>query len=140
MPINSAARVNECQLSGIRATVRRDNNLQSSSTTIACEHCSDEMNERRRKDLTKKRCYYFHDMGHLIAFCKLKEHDKATQLLKDVINTGIQRTRAEYDFFEELIVVGTKHGLWADIWHLSTTFKHHYAGNLNVFKEYETCV
>ncbi|KAJ0878797.1 putative transcription factor interactor and regulator CCHC(Zn) family [Helianthus annuus] len=58
-------------------------------------------NERRRKDLTKKRCYYCHDMGHLIAFCKLKEHDNAT---------GIQRTRAEYD------VTGTEHGLWADIW------------------------
>ncbi|KAJ0958161.1 putative transcription factor interactor and regulator CCHC(Zn) family [Helianthus annuus] len=58
-------------------------------------------NERRRKDLTKKRCYYCHDMGHLIAFCKLKEHDKAT---------GIQRTRAKYD------VTGTEHGLWADIW------------------------
>ncbi|KAF5767333.1 putative transcription factor & chromatin remodeling ARID family [Helianthus annuus] len=33
-----------------------------------------------------------------------------------------------------MIVVGTEGGLWNDIWYVSSVFKHHIAGNLNMFK------
>ncbi|KAM0031129.1 putative transcription factor & chromatin remodeling ARID family [Helianthus debilis subsp. tardiflorus] len=33
-----------------------------------------------------------------------------------------------------MIVVGTEGGLWSDIWYVSSVFKHHMVGNLNVFK------
>ncbi|KAJ0913745.1 putative transcription factor & chromatin remodeling ARID family [Helianthus annuus] len=34
----------------------------------------------------------------------------------------------------EFIVNGTEGGLWSEIWYVNTSFKHHFAGNLDVFK------
>ncbi|KAF5791488.1 putative transcription factor & chromatin remodeling ARID family [Helianthus annuus] len=33
-----------------------------------------------------------------------------------------------------MIVTGTEGGMWGDIWYVSNSFSHHYAGNINVFK------
>ncbi|KAF5819808.1 putative transcription factor interactor and regulator CCHC(Zn) family [Helianthus annuus] len=121
-------------ISGIRATVKRDNEIQSTSTLMPCDHCTNEKIERRKKESFHKRCYYCHEPGHQIISCKMKENDEATQLIRQAINTGIQRQEADDDFRHELIVTRTEGGLWSEIWYIIINFKHHYAGNLDVFK------
>ncbi|KAF5756129.1 putative transcription factor interactor and regulator CCHC(Zn) family [Helianthus annuus] len=124
----------DVQHSGIRATV---GNRRKSIDIIRFRAQPDEEQKQRirsKRDRFNGWCYYCHETSHRIGSCKTKENDGATKLIRYAINTGIQRTRAEYDYFEELIVAGTEHGLWTDLWHVSTAFKHHDVGNLNVFK------
>ncbi|KAJ0853686.1 putative transcription factor interactor and regulator CCHC(Zn) family [Helianthus annuus] len=131
---SSATMHSNFQQSGIKATVKKDGIMQSTSTILPCEHCTDEKIEKQRKESHIKLCYYCHEPGHRIISCKVKENNEATQLIQQAINTGIRRQNAEDDFTMELIVTGTEGGLCGDIWYVSTVFKHHYAGNLNVFK------
>ncbi|KAM0028018.1 putative transcription factor interactor and regulator CCHC(Zn) family [Helianthus debilis subsp. tardiflorus] len=120
--------------SGIRTTVKKEEDPGPTSSMMPCQHCSNEKIERRKKESFHKRCYYCNEPEHQIISCKTKENDEATQLLRQAINTGIQRQDVDNDFRQELIVTGTEGGLWSEIWYVSTNFKHHYAGNLDVFK------
>ncbi|KAJ0809590.1 putative transcription factor interactor and regulator CCHC(Zn) family [Helianthus annuus] len=122
------------QHSGIRATSGKRAEIKPSSTTMPCQHCVDENNEKDKRIPRVRLCYYCHQLGHHIYMCKAKENDEATQLIKQTINTGIRRQDDEVNCQNEMIVTGTEGGQWGDIWYVSPTFNHHFAGNLNVFK------
>ncbi|KAF5821961.1 putative transcription factor interactor and regulator CCHC(Zn) family [Helianthus annuus] len=133
-PQPSAAYDHVSQHSGIRATSGKRAEIKPSSTTMPCQHCVDENNEKDKRIPRVRLCYYCHQLGHHIYMCKAKENDKATQLIKQTINTGIRRQDDEVNCQNEMIVTGTEGGQWGDIWYVSPTFNHHFAGNLNVFK------
>ncbi|KAM0006404.1 putative transcription factor interactor and regulator CCHC(Zn) family [Helianthus debilis subsp. tardiflorus] len=99
-----------------------------------CQHCTDEMNGKNKRIHREKTCFYCHQPGHQIYSCQKKETDEATQLIRQAVNTAIQKQEGVRDHQEEMIVVGTEGGLWSDIWYVSSVFTHHMAGNLNVFK------
>ncbi|KAF5819646.1 putative transcription factor interactor and regulator CCHC(Zn) family [Helianthus annuus] len=130
----SAATVLESQHSDIRATVGKSAEIKPTSTTLPCQHCIDEKNEKERRIPRVRLCYYCHQPRHHIYSCKAKENDDATQLINQAINAGIQRQDDEEICRNEMIVTRTEGGQWGDIWYVNPTFNHHFAGNLNVFK------
>ncbi|KAF5791567.1 putative transcription factor interactor and regulator CCHC(Zn) family [Helianthus annuus] len=130
----SAANNHVSQHSGIRATTGKRAEIKPNSTTMPCQHYVDEKNEKERRIPRVSLCYYCHQPGHQIYMCKAKENDEATQLIKQAINTGIRRQDDDVHWQNEMIVTGTEGGQWGDIWYVSPTFNHHFAGNLNVFK------
>ncbi|KAJ0591162.1 putative transcription factor interactor and regulator CCHC(Zn) family [Helianthus annuus] len=107
---------------------------RANSSTLPCQHCYEEQNDRERRNQRARLCYYCHRPGHKIYECKSKENDEATQLINQAVNAGIQTQRRPVEDRNEMIVTGTEGGLWGDIWYVSNSFSHHYAGNLNVFK------
>ncbi|KAJ0433137.1 putative transcription factor interactor and regulator CCHC(Zn) family [Helianthus annuus] len=133
---NSAAQIpSDPQHSGIRAeTGKKKVEIKSSSTVLPCQHCTDEMNSKNKRIQREKTCFYCHQPGHQIYSCNKKETDEATQLIRQAVNMGIQNQGRDISNHQEMIVVGTEGGLWSDIWYVSSVFKHHMAGNLNVFK------
>ncbi|KAJ0923511.1 putative transcription factor interactor and regulator CCHC(Zn) family [Helianthus annuus] len=130
----SAANSNEVQQSGIRATSRIPAEIRISSTTLPCQHCNDEQHEGVKNKRRVKLCFYCHRPGHQIYCCKSKENDEATQLVNQAVNAGIQKQGMDAGDRGEMIVTGTDGGQWNDIWYVSYSFSHHYAGNINVFK------
>ncbi|KAJ0667270.1 putative transcription factor interactor and regulator CCHC(Zn) family [Helianthus annuus] len=126
--------VSGLQQSGIRATSRIPVEIRTSSSTLPCQHCEDEQLEGVKHKRKVKLCFYCHRPGHLIYSCKSKENDEATQLVNQAINAGIQTQRMDAGDRGEMIVTGTDAGQWNDIWYVSYSFSHHYAGNINVFK------
>ncbi|KAL9993871.1 putative transcription factor interactor and regulator CCHC(Zn) family [Helianthus debilis subsp. tardiflorus] len=126
-------RVQQC---GIRAPGYSD--PRTSSTTLPCQHCAD---ERRERKWLMKRCYYCNIPGHQISNCKRKEEDEKSQLIRIAINTGVKQ---QYDDDEdddyrkgqktEYLVIGTDGGLWSEMWYVSKILKHHFSGNLDMFK------
>ncbi|KAJ0937489.1 putative transcription factor interactor and regulator CCHC(Zn) family [Helianthus annuus] len=134
---NSAANMGHLpQHSGIRAMPGKMklNEIKPTSTLLPCQHCTDEAKKRYNRNPMEKICYYCRQPGHKIHACKKKETDEATQLIRQAINEGIQEQDGSIGSHQEMIVVGTEGGLWNDIWYVSSVFKHHIAGNLNVFK------
>ncbi|KAF5781878.1 putative transcription factor interactor and regulator CCHC(Zn) family [Helianthus annuus] len=88
-----------------------------------------------------KRCYYCNIPGHQISNCKRKEEDEESQLIRIAINTGVEKQRDDEDDDDyrkdqkmECLVVGTDGGLWSEMWYVSKTLKHHFSGNLSMFK------
>ncbi|KAJ0952532.1 putative transcription factor interactor and regulator CCHC(Zn) family [Helianthus annuus] len=122
------------QHSGIRAMSDKRAEIKPNSTTLPCQHCIDEQNEKDRRFPRIKLCYYCHSPGHQIYNCKVKENDEVTQLLKQAINSGTKRQEGDVHCQNEMIVTGTEGGLWSDIWYVNPRFDHHFSGNLNVFK------
>ncbi|KAM0046070.1 putative transcription factor interactor and regulator CCHC(Zn) family [Helianthus debilis subsp. tardiflorus] len=124
------------QHSGIRAVLGKMNKIEikPSSTLLPCQHCTDEAREKIKRNHREKTCYYCRQPRHKIHACKRKETDEATQLIRQTVNEGIQRQEGEVNNHQEMVVVGTEGGLWNEIWYVSSVFKHHIAGNLNVFK------
>ncbi|KAJ0747617.1 putative transcription factor interactor and regulator CCHC(Zn) family [Helianthus annuus] len=108
--------------------------IRATSTTLPCQHCFDERNDRERRNHRVRLCYYCHRPGHQIYECKSKENDEATQLINQAIYAGIQTQRRDAEDRDEMIVTGTEGGQWGDIRYVSNSFSHQYAGNLNVFK------
>ncbi|KAJ0434921.1 putative transcription factor interactor and regulator CCHC(Zn) family [Helianthus annuus] len=133
---SAASSSSDPQQSGIRAVLGKMNKteIKPSSTLLPCQHCTDEAKGKTKRNQREKTCYYCHQPGHQIHACKNKETDEATQLIRQAVNEGIQRREGEINNHQEIIVVGTEGGLWGDIWYVSSVFKHHIAGNLNVFK------
>ncbi|KAM0042755.1 putative transcription factor interactor and regulator CCHC(Zn) family [Helianthus debilis subsp. tardiflorus] len=130
----SAATLLDSQHSGIRATVGKNAEIKPTSTTLPCQHCIDEKNEKERRIPRVRLCYYCHQLGHQIYSCKAKVNDEATQLIHQAVNVGIQKQEDVVNNHQEMIVIGTQGGQWGDIWYVSSVFPHHIAGNLNVFK------
>ncbi|KAJ0603885.1 putative transcription factor interactor and regulator CCHC(Zn) family [Helianthus annuus] len=130
----SADATMDFQQSGIRATSDKCAGIKPTSTTLPCQHCTDEQNERIRRVPRAKLCYYCHSPGHQIYNCKVKEDDEVTQLLRQAINSGTKRQEGEVHCRDEMMVTGTEGGLWSDIWYVNPTFDHHFSGNLNLFK------
>ncbi|KAJ0555308.1 putative transcription factor interactor and regulator CCHC(Zn) family [Helianthus annuus] len=124
------------QHSGIKAMPgkMKHNEIKPTSTLLPCQHCTDEAKKRYNRNPMEKICYYCRQPGHMIHGCKKKETDEATQLIRQAINEGIQEQDGSNGSHQEMIVVGTEGGLWNDIWYVSSVFKHHIAGKLNVFK------
>ncbi|KAF5760608.1 putative transcription factor interactor and regulator CCHC(Zn) family [Helianthus annuus] len=119
--------------SGIRASV---SDLRATSTMFPCQHCTD---ERRERKWLMKRCYYCNSPGHQISNCKNKEDDEESQLVRLAINTGVQRQNEEdadlsNDQKSEYLVAGTDGGRWSEMWYVSKMLKHHFSGNLEMFK------
>ncbi|KAF5759369.1 putative transcription factor interactor and regulator CCHC(Zn) family [Helianthus annuus] len=133
-PCLSAANSIGVQKCGIRATSGTPVEIRITSTTLPCQHCYDEQHEREKNKRRVKLCFYCHRPGHQIYSCKSKENDQATQLVNQAVNTGIQTQRMDAGDRGEMIVTGTDGGQWNDIWYVSYSFSHHYAGNINVFK------
>ncbi|KAJ0769929.1 putative transcription factor interactor and regulator CCHC(Zn) family [Helianthus annuus] len=135
---SSAANINDdvsdFQHSGIRATSRNQSEIGPNSTTLPCQHCTDEQDERNRRNARIRLCYYCHLPGHQIYNCKAKENDEVTQLLRQAINAGIKRKEEDVHCRNEMIVTGTDGGQWAEIWYVNPSFNHHFSGNINVFK------
>ncbi|MFS8010305.1 putative transcription factor interactor and regulator CCHC(Zn) family [Helianthus anomalus] len=133
---NSAAQMpSDPQHSGIRAeTGKKKVEIKPSSTVLPCQHCTDEMKNKNKRFQREKTCFYCHQPGHQIYSCNKKETDEATQLIRQAVNMGIQNQGRDISNHQEMLVVGTEGGLWSDIWYVSSVFKHHMAGNLNVFK------
>ncbi|KAF5811860.1 putative transcription factor interactor and regulator CCHC(Zn) family [Helianthus annuus] len=99
-------------------------------------HCTEEKRERR---WMQRRCYYCNQPGHQISTCEMKENDEEVQLLRLAVNAGTQKSRitdAEFQSGQrkEFIVTGTDGGLWSEIWYVSKNLKHHFSGNLDMFK------
>ncbi|KAJ0743747.1 putative transcription factor interactor and regulator CCHC(Zn) family [Helianthus annuus] len=137
LPSTSAASMSsDFQQSGIRVTKGKmqTTEIQSTSTVLPCQHCTDEMKNKNKRFQREKTCFYCHQPGHQIYKCNKKETDEATQLIRQAVNMGIQNQGGDFSNHQEMIVVGTEGGLWSDIWYVSSVFKHHMAGNLNVFK------
>ncbi|KAF5770252.1 putative transcription factor interactor and regulator CCHC(Zn) family [Helianthus annuus] len=126
--------VSDFQHSGIRATSRNQSEIEPNSTTLPCQHCTDEQDERNRRNTRIRLCYYCHLPGHQIYNCKAKENDEVTQLLRQAINAGIKRKEEDVHCRNEMIVTGTDGGQWAEIWYVNPSFNHHFSGNINVFK------
>ncbi|KAJ0912195.1 putative transcription factor interactor and regulator CCHC(Zn) family [Helianthus annuus] len=124
----------DVQHSGIRATERFDAEIKPTSTTMPCQHCIDEKNERKRRTRRERLCYYCHLPGHQIYTCKSKENDEELQLIRQAINNGIRTQKEEVHCREEMIVTGTDGGQWKDIWFVNPTFCHHFVNNIDVFK------
>ncbi|KAJ0669743.1 putative transferase transcription factor interactor and regulator CCHC(Zn) family [Helianthus annuus] len=130
---DSAANTSNIQQSGIRASV---SDPRATSTMFPCQHCTD---ERRERKWLMKRCYYCNSPGHQISNCKNKEDDEEYQLVRFAINTGVQRHNEEdadlcNDQKSEYLVAGTDGGRWSEMWYVSKTLKHHFSGNLEMFK------
>ena len=64
-------------------------------------------------------------------FCKKKKMDESTHLIRQTMEAGLQGSE---NYGEELLVTGTDLVTWVEVWHVSTLFKQHYAGNLSQFK------
>ncbi|KAJ0698018.1 putative transcription factor interactor and regulator CCHC(Zn) family [Helianthus annuus] len=131
-PCLSAANSIGVQQCGIRATSGTPAEIRITSTTLPCQHCYDEQHEREKNKPRVKLCFYCHQPGHQIYSCKSKENDEATQLVNQAVNTGIQTQRMDAGDRGEMIVTGTDGGQWNDIWYVSYSFSHHYAGNVEV--------
>ncbi|KAJ0841698.1 putative transcription factor interactor and regulator CCHC(Zn) family [Helianthus annuus] len=133
---SAATRSSDFQQSGIRATKGKMpmTDLKPTSSMLPCQHCADEMKNNNKRFQRVKTCFYCHQPGHQIYKCNKKETDEAIQLIRQAVNVGIQNQREDFSNHQEMIVVGTEGGLWSDIWYVSSVFKHHMAGNLNVFK------
>ncbi|KAM0072649.1 putative transcription factor interactor and regulator CCHC(Zn) family [Helianthus debilis subsp. tardiflorus] len=127
--------VSDGQHSGIRATTRSDAEVKPTATSMPCQHCIDEKNERKRRTQHEQLCYYCHLPGHPIYTCKTKENDEESQLIRQAINAGI-RTQEDDEVHcrEEMVVTGTDGRQWKEIWYVNPTFNHHFVGNLDVFK------
>ncbi|KAJ0589244.1 putative transcription factor interactor and regulator CCHC(Zn) family [Helianthus annuus] len=122
--------------SGIRAGYVSDDDLKPSSTMMPCMHCTEEKRERK---WMQRCCYYCNRPGHKISTCQEKEKDEESQLLRLAVNTGTQKDQeaekdTQSDQRQEFVVIGTDGGYWSEIWHVSKTFKHHFSGNLDMFK------
>ncbi|KAF5761951.1 putative transcription factor interactor and regulator CCHC(Zn) family [Helianthus annuus] len=126
--------VSGVQHSGIRATTRSDADITPTATSMPCQHCIDEKNERKRQSRRERLCYYCHLPGHQIYTCKSKENDEELQLIRQAINAGIRTQNEDVHCRDEMIVTGTDGGQWKDIWYVNSTFHHHYVGNIDVFK------
>ncbi|KAF5803156.1 putative protein kinase RLK-Pelle-LRR-VIII-1 family [Helianthus annuus] len=126
--------VSDVQHSGIRATTRTDAEVKPTATSMPCQHCIDEKNEKKRRTPRERLCYYCHLPGHQIYMCKAKENDEATQLIRQAINAGIRKQEDDVHCREEMVVTGTDSGQWKEIWYVNPTFNHHFVGNLDVFK------
>ncbi|KAJ0881998.1 putative transcription factor interactor and regulator CCHC(Zn) family [Helianthus annuus] len=126
--------VSGVQHSGIRATTRSDVEIKPTATSMPCQHCIDEKNERKRRSRRERLCYYCHLPGHQIYTCKAKENDEELQLIRQAINAGIRTQNEDVHCRDEMIVTGTDGGQWKDIWYVNSTFHHHYVGNIDVFK------
>ncbi|KAF5823706.1 putative transcription factor interactor and regulator CCHC(Zn) family [Helianthus annuus] len=124
----------DVQHSGIRATTRIDAEVKPTATSMPCQHCVDEKNEKKRRTPRERLCYYCHLPGHQIYMCKAKENDEATQLIRQAINAEIRKQEDDVHCREEMIVTGTDGGQWKEIWYVNPTFNHHFVGNLDVFK------
>ncbi|KAJ0493235.1 putative transcription factor interactor and regulator CCHC(Zn) family [Helianthus annuus] len=122
------------QHSGIRATSRSEAEIKPTATTMPCQHCFDEKNERKRRSRRERLCYYCHLPGHQIYTCKAKENDEELQLIRQAVNAGIRTQNEEVHCHDEMIVTGTDGGQWKDIWYVNSTFHRHYVGNIDVFK------
>ncbi|KAJ0794603.1 putative transcription factor interactor and regulator CCHC(Zn) family [Helianthus annuus] len=121
--------------SGIRATPDyKGDRICESATVLPCKHCSDEQRERSMGKVIQKRCYYCKQPGHQIAFCREKERDEATLLIRQVIDTGTQVQEEDNVRDSEFIISGTDGGRWSEIWYVSTKLKRHFSGNLDSFK------
>ncbi|KAJ0909929.1 putative transcription factor interactor and regulator CCHC(Zn) family [Helianthus annuus] len=68
--------VSVVQQSGIRATSGNRSEIKPNSTTLPCQHCTDEKNERKKRIPRTRLCYYCHLPGHQIYNCKAKEKMK----------------------------------------------------------------
>ncbi|KAF5764194.1 putative transcription factor interactor and regulator CCHC(Zn) family [Helianthus annuus] len=126
---NSAAKRLDIYQSGIRATSEDDSDLRPTSS-------SDEERERR---WLQRRCNYCNKPGHQISTCKMKEDDEETQLIRLAIDTETQQPQSEDHVHEssqrmEYLVIGTDGGFWSEMWYVSKSLKHHYSGNLDMFK------
>ncbi|KAF5773714.1 putative transcription factor & chromatin remodeling ARID family [Helianthus annuus] len=122
--------------SGIRAGYISDDDLKPSSTMMPCMHCTEEKCERK---WMQRCCYYYNRPGHKISACQEKEKDEESQLLRLAVNTATQKHQNEEinqqnNQRQEYTVIGTDGGYWSDIWYVSKTFKHHFSGNIDMFK------
>ncbi|KAF5816113.1 putative transcription factor interactor and regulator CCHC(Zn) family [Helianthus annuus] len=124
---------------GIRATADYEGErVYTSATVLPCKHCSDEQRERSMAKTIQRRCYYCNQLGHQIAYCKAKEDDVATLLIRQAIDTGIQKHEEDEVRNSEFIFNGTDGGLWSEIWYVNTSYKCHYSGNLDALFGVET--
>ncbi|KAJ0950573.1 putative transcription factor interactor and regulator CCHC(Zn) family [Helianthus annuus] len=116
------------QHSGIRAmfATRSDAEIKPTATTIPCQHCFEEKNERKQRSRRVRLCYYCHLPGHQIYTCKSKENDEESQLIRQAINAGTRTQNDEVHCREEMIVTGTDGGQWKDFWYVNPTFNHHF--------------
>ncbi|KAJ0516382.1 putative transcription factor interactor and regulator CCHC(Zn) family [Helianthus annuus] len=122
---------------GIRARATADyegDRVYASATVLPCKHCSDEQRERSMAKTIQRRCYYYNEPGHQIAFCKEKENDEATLLIRQAIDTGTHTHEEDNVRDSEFIINGTDGGLWSEIWYVNTKLKRHFSGNLDSFK------
>ncbi|KAJ0455409.1 putative transcription factor interactor and regulator CCHC(Zn) family [Helianthus annuus] len=126
--------VSDGQHSGIRATTRFDAEVKPTATSMPCQHCIDEKNERKRRTQRERLCYYCHLPGHQIYTCKAKENDEESQLIRQAINAGIRTQNDDVHCCDEMVVTGTDGGQWNEIWYVNSTFNHHFVGNIDVFK------
>ncbi|KAF5805118.1 putative transcription factor interactor and regulator CCHC(Zn) family [Helianthus annuus] len=122
--------------SGIRATGNSD--LRANSTVIPCQHHTHNM---REQNWIARRCYYCNKRGHKITNCKKKEDDEESQLLRLAINKGTQQQQPKDDDDKqcsgqksEYLVTGTDGGFWSNMWYVSKSLKHHFSGNLDMFR------
>ncbi|KAJ0771195.1 putative transcription factor interactor and regulator CCHC(Zn) family [Helianthus annuus] len=124
------------QHSGIRAmyTTRSDAEIKPTATTLPCQHCTEEKNERKQRSRRERICYYCHLPGHQIYTCKSKENDEESQLIRQAINAGTRTQNDAVHCRDEMIVTGTDGGQWKDFWYVNPTFNHHFVGNIDVFK------
>ncbi|KAM0063895.1 putative transcription factor interactor and regulator CCHC(Zn) family [Helianthus debilis subsp. tardiflorus] len=132
----SAMKYSGEQESGIRSGYVSDDDLKPSSTMMPCLHCTEEKCERR---WMQRRCYYCNKPGHRISTCQEKEKDEESQLLRLAVDTGTKKysdeeTNQQTDQRLEFTVIGTDGGYWSDIWYVSKTLKHHFSGNIDMFK------
>ncbi|KAJ0790282.1 putative transcription factor interactor and regulator CCHC(Zn) family [Helianthus annuus] len=122
--------------SGIRATGNSD--LRANSTVIPCQHHTHNM---REQNWIARQCYYCNKRGHKITNCKKKEDDEESQLLRLAINKGTQQQQPKDDDDKqcsgqksEYLVTGTDGGFWSNMWYVSKSLKHHFSGNLDMFR------
>ncbi|KAJ0452581.1 putative transcription factor interactor and regulator CCHC(Zn) family [Helianthus annuus] len=108
--------------------------VYQTATVLPCLHCSNDQHERTLFKTMPKGCYYCNQPGNQIAYCKEKENDEASLLIRQATETGIQKHDEDVVQSSEYIVNGTDGGLWSEIWYVNTSFKCHYSGNLNSFK------
>ncbi|KAJ0953707.1 putative transcription factor interactor and regulator CCHC(Zn) family [Helianthus annuus] len=132
---DSAANPIKGYQSGIRAS--GNSGLWANPTVLSCQHCTNEM---REQNWLTRRCYYCNKPGHRISNCKKKEDDEESQLLRLAINKGTQQQQHDEDDERssgqksEYLVTGTDGGFWSDMWYVSKSLKHHFSGNLDMFK------
>ncbi|MFS7959904.1 putative transcription factor interactor and regulator CCHC(Zn) family [Helianthus anomalus] len=100
------------QHSGIRATPGNQAEIKPNSTTLPCQHCTDEKHEKDRRIPRMRLCYYCHLPGHQIYNCKAKENDEAAQLIRQAINAGIRKQEDDVHCQNEMIVTRTDGGQW----------------------------
>ncbi|MFS8010855.1 putative transcription factor interactor and regulator CCHC(Zn) family [Helianthus anomalus] len=108
--------VSDGQHNGIRAITIFDAEIKPTATSMPCQHCIDEKNERKRRTQRERLCYYCHLPGHQIYTCKAKENDEESQLIRQAINDGIRTQNDDVHCRDEMVVTGTDGGQWNEIW------------------------